>query len=44
MSKGDLYFSKRIKEIRKEHELSQKQLADILDVGKTTVCEIVKIS
>lgn len=38
MSKGDLYFSRRIKEIRKEHELSQKQLADILGVGKTTVC------
>ena len=35
MSKGDLYFSKRIKEIRKEYELSQKQLADILGVGKT---------
>ncbi len=38
MSKGDFHFAKCIKQLRTEYELSQKQLGEIIGVGKTTVC------
>lgn len=38
MSKGDTYFADSIRTIRAEHSLSQQQLAEILGVGKTTIC------
>lgn len=37
MSKGDLLFARKIKELRREHDLSQQQLADMLGLRKTTI-------
>ncbi len=32
-------FGERLKELRKERGITQKQLAGILDVSKTTICQ-----
>ncbi len=33
------FFGKRLKELRNEKELTQKQLAEILKTSKTTICQ-----
>ncbi len=32
-------FGKRLKELRRERGITQKQLAEVLGVSKTTVCQ-----
>ena len=34
-----MYFGKRLKELRNEKNLTQLQLAEILNVSKTTICQ-----